>query len=210
LIELIPPLKGGIWNEGRILYGGTDEVGRGALAGPVVAVCVAWDPRYSPPWRVYLKDSKQLVPKKRLEMAERIVSDPHILYGIGYAEVEEIDRLNILKASLLAMERAVSLLPPLKKLWVDGNQPLSLSVPQSPTVDADQWVPWVSAASILAKVFRDHWMSALHALYPPYGFHTNKGYGTQEHLQALKRFGPTPVHRRSFRPVSQLTLFSGV
>lgn len=192
---------------GRQELAGTDEAGRGAWAGPVVAASVSWAPTYDPPWLRSLKDSKLLSFKTREQLALEIIADPRISFAIAWATVEEIDSENILRASLKAMMRAIECLPPPLHLYIDGNQPLPVTLPQTPVVDGDARIPQVSAASILAKVFRDRWMQSLHELYPAYGWEHNFGYGTPEHREALLRWGPTPLHRRSFRPVAFPSLF---
>ena len=180
---------------------GVDEAGRGPLAGPVVAAAVILDA--SRPI-VGLADSKTLSEPRRNELAARIRSSSHA-WAIGLASVEEIDQINILQATLLAMQRAVaglSLTPALA--LVDGNRAPLLSCPVQTVVRGDALVPAISAASILAKVTRDALMVELDAHYPHYGFAVHKGYPTAMHLQALATHGVSPVHRRSFGPVRRL------
>jgi ribonuclease HII len=184
------------------IVGGVDEVGRGAWAGPVVACLVGWSPSYTPSWQELLQDSKTLSPNRREALALKILEDPSVAFTLGWAEVEEIDRLNIRRATLLAMQRAISPLLRILHLYVDGKDRIPESLPQTAVTDGDALIPQVSAASIIAKVFRDRWMKSLHTLYPYYRWEKNRGYGTEEHRQALKRLGPTPYHRRSFRPVA--------
>lgn len=180
------------------LIAGTDEAGRGPLAGPVVAACVILDPARP---IAGLADSKKLTPARREALAEIIRADA-LAWAVAEASVEEIDRLNILRASLLAMERAVAglgIVPDL--LLVDG-----LHCPLAPCrcqaiVRGDATVPEISAASILAKTARDASMRALHECHPQYGFARHMGYPTPEHLDALRRCGATVVHRRTFAPV---------
>jgi ribonuclease HII len=190
---------------GRILFSpvvmGVDEVGRGAWAGPVVACSVGWASSYTPPWQDKLKDSKTLPPSKRESLAYLILEDRSVALSIGWAEVEEIDALNIRRATLLAMQRAVSFHRQILHLYVDGRDTIAGSFPQTAVTHGDALIPQVSAASIVAKVFRDRWMESLHALYPYYRWDRNRGYGTEQHRDALKLYGPTPLHRRSFRPV---------
>jgi ribonuclease HII len=178
---------------------GVDEAGRGPLAGPVYAAAVILDPAR----RVNgLADSKLLTPARREVLAERI-RQRALAWAVAFASVEEIDRLNILRASLLAMQRAVrSLAIAPGEVWVDGNHcPADLGCPARAVVDGDALHKPISAASILAKTARDAEMRALHARYPQYGFDRHKGYGTPEHLALLRRHGPCEIHRRSFMPL---------
>ena len=182
------------------LLAGVDEAGRGPLAGPVVAAAVMLQPGQ----RIAgLADSKTLSAKRREQLAERIRAEA-LCVAVAEASVDEIDRLNILNATLLAMQRAVTALR-LKptQVWVDGNRPPQLSVPVRCIVKGDATVPEISAASILAKVHRDAWCDAFHQQYPDYGFAAHKGYGTAQHLLALRTLGPLDAHRRSFAPVAQ-------
>lgn len=181
-----------------VLVAGIDEAGRGPLAGPVIAAAVILDPATP---IAGLADSKQLTPRQREHLAESIRSRA-LAWALGRAEVEEIDSINILQASLLAMERAVAALKLEPSLaLVDGNRPPRLACRVQTIVKGDATVPEISAASILAKVTRDAEMRELEMRYPGYGFAGHKGYPTAEHLQALDRIGVSPVHRRSFGPV---------
>jgi ribonuclease HII len=182
------------------LIAGVDEAGRGPLAGPVVAAAVMLDERF--PIRG-LADSKQLSPRRREQLYDEIRAKA-LCCSIAQASVEEIDRLNILQATLLAMQRAVNglRLKPTKVL-VDGNRLPLLDVLAEAVVSGDSLVPAISAASIVAKVTRDRLLDDLHALHPGYGFDRHKGYGTAQHLQALQALGPLDVHRRSFAPVAR-------
>jgi ribonuclease HII len=177
---------------------GVDEAGRGPLAGDVYAAAVILNADYNIEG---LADSKTLSEKKRVLLAEQIKS--HALsWSIAVATVEEIDRLNILQATLLAMKRAVeglSVQPVLA--WVDGNQSPRLSCRVQTIVKGDSLIPAISAASILAKTARDEDLQRIHLLYPQYAFDQHKGYGTALHMARLKQYGPSPVHRRSFAPV---------
>lgn len=180
---------------------GVDEVGRGPLAGPVVAAAVILDPRR----RIEgLADSKRLTPQQREVLCAHIV-ERSFAWSIGRAEVMEIDHLNILQASLLAMRRAVEGLDvsPTRAL-IDGNRLPDLACDARAIVGGDALEPCISAASILAKVTRDREMLALHRRFPGYGLDRHKGYPTRQHLEALERLGPSPIHRRSFRPVARL------
>jgi ribonuclease HII len=182
------------------LVAGVDEAGRGPLAGPVVAAAVILD-ELQP--IAGLQDSKKLSEKRRETLYDEILAKA-LCCSIAEASVEEIDTLNILQATLLAMRRAVDglRLKPVKVL-VDGNRLPVLDVRAEAIVQGDARVPAISAASILAKVHRDRMCAQLHAQYPQYGFDRHKGYGTAEHLQALADHGPSPWHRRSFSPVAR-------
>jgi ribonuclease HII len=180
---------------------GVDEAGRGPLAGPVVAAAVVLAPDRP---IAGLRDSKQLSSAQREDLAAQIRAGA-LAFGIGRAEAEEIDRLNILRATLLAMRRAVEgLSVPLVRALVDGNRCPDLPCACQAIVRGDASVPAISAASILAKVARDAEMVVLDAAWPGYGFAVHKGYPTRLHLEALARLGPTAVHRRSFGPVRRL------
>ena len=180
------------------LVAGVDEAGRGPLAGPVVAAAVILDPRRP---IAGLADSKQLTARRR-EVLFDAIRDKALCCAIAEASVEEIERLNILHATLLAMQRAVAglRLPPARVL-VDGNRLPELPMLAEAIVGGDAKVACISAASILAKVHRDRWCDQIDRLWPQYGFAAHKGYGTPQHLAALAQHGPCPVHRRSFAPV---------
>ncbi len=182
------------------LVAGVDEAGRGPLAGPVVAAAVILDD-LNP--IAGLNDSKKLSAARREALFDEIRAKA-LCCCVAEASVEEIDRLNILQATLLAMRRAVQglRLKPAKVL-VDGNRLPPLEVLAEAIVGGDAKVAAISAASILAKVTRDRQLVELHARHPEYGFDRHKGYGTAEHLEALRRHGPLQVHRRSFAPVAQ-------
>ncbi len=182
------------------LVAGVDEAGRGPLAGPVVAAAVILDELH--PIKG-LADSKQLSPARRAALYDEIRAKA-LCCCVAEASVEEIDTLNILQATLLAMRRAVQglRLKPVKVL-VDGNRLPPLDVLAEAIVQGDAKVQAISAASILAKVTRDRLLDALHTQHPQYGFDRHKGYGTAQHLAALREHGPLPVHRRSFAPVAQ-------
>lgn len=177
---------------------GVDEAGRGPLAGDVYAAAVILDPQRHIEG---LADSKVLSEKKRESLAEQIKSNA-LCWSIAIATVEEIDQINILQATLLAMKRAVEGLTIQPEIaWVDGNQPPRLACEVRTIVKGDAQVPAISAASILAKTARDLDLQRLHLLYPQYAFDQHKGYGTALHLARLKQYGPSPVHRKSFAPV---------
>jgi len=178
---------------------GVDEAGRGPLAGPVYAAAVILDPAR----RVNgLADSKVLAPERRELLAGRI-RERAIAWSVAAASVEEIDRLNIFQASMLAMRRAIEALQvPPEEAWIDGTHcPQGLACRARAIVDGDALHRVISAASILAKTARDAEMRALHGLYPGYGFDQHKGYATPEHLEALDRLGPCAIHRRSFATI---------
>jgi len=180
------------------LVAGVDEVGRGPLCGAVVTAAVILDPARP---ILGLNDSKKLTEAKREALFDEIC-EKALSFCIARAEVEEIDRLNILQATMLAMQRAVEGLHVTPKLaLIDGNRCPKLAVPAAPVVKGDSQVPAIAAASILAKVTRDREMSAFELIYPGYGIGGHKGYPTPVHLEALARLGPTPIHRRSFGPV---------
>ena len=183
------------------LIAGVDEAGRGPLAGPVVAAAVILDDLKPING---LADSKQLTAKRREKLYDEIRAKA-LCCSIAEASVEEIDRLNILQATMLAMQRAVRglRLKP-SKVLVDGNRLPPLDVLAEAIVSGDALVPAISAASILAKVTRDRQLEALDLRHPAYGFAQHKGYGTAQHLQALQQHGPLPEHRRSFAPVARL------
>lgn len=188
------------------LVAGVDEAGRGPLAGPVVAAAVILDPRRPIDG---LADSKKLTARRREQLYETILAQA-LCCSIAEATVEEIDRLNILQATLLAMQRAVAglRLPPAKVL-VDGNRLPTLAARAEAVIGGDATVPAISAASILAKVRRDHWCAEIDARWPQYGFAAHKGYGTAAHLAALHVHGACEQHRRSFAPVARLLAEAG-
>lgn len=179
---------------------GVDEAGRGPLAGPVVAAAVILDPDHIPDG---LADSKKLSAARRELLFEQIMAGAHV--GIGEAQVAEIDSINILQATMLAMHRAVAALAlsPVHVL-VDGNRLPIWSFEATAVVKGDDRCLSIAAASIIAKVHRDRIMTALDAAHPGYGWARNAGYGTADHLNGLKLHGVTPHHRRSFRPVREL------
>ncbi len=191
-----PRLAGG-------LTAGVDEAGRGPLAGPVVAAAVILDPQR--PIRG-LRDSKQLTPEERERLAVRIRAES-CAWGIGWADAAEIDVLNILQATLLAMRRALLGLPvPPRRIQVDGDRcpgraMLGLDCEFQAVIAGDARVREISAASILAKTCRDGFMTRVATLYPDYGFERHKGYATEDHLERLARVGPCRLHRQSFAPV---------
>ena len=189
------------FTRGLLLVAGVDEVGRGPLAGPVVAAAVILDPAR---FIVGLADSKKLSEARREALAP-IIREQALAWALGRAEVEEIDAINILQASLLAMRRAVLALSVSPEFaLIDGNRCPDLPCPAEAVVKGDSRVAAISAASIIAKVARDHEMVALDAQYPGYGLAGHKGYPSRVHLAALQQLGVTPIHRRSFAPVRRL------
>jgi ribonuclease HII len=185
--------------DGFLRVAGVDEAGRGPLAGPVVAAaCIL------PEGALFenLNDSKQLSADQRETLFAKIVAFPGIQFGIGKASVGEIDRYNILKATFLAMRRAVAELATAPDfLLIDGNRTPSFEVPTEAVVEGDAKSISIAAASVLAKVTRDRLMVELDAKWPQYGFKRHKGYGTAQHLEAIRVHGPCPIHRKTFDPI---------
>ena len=181
------------------LAAGVDEAGRGPLVGPVMAAAVILDP--AQPIKG-LADSKKLSAQNRARLDLEIRSKA-LAFCVAQASAEEIDQLNILQATMLAMTRAVQGLKVTPvRVWVDGNRVPKLSLPAQAVVKGDSLLDCISAASILAKVSRDHWCETIDLEYPQYGFAQHKGYGTKLHMEALCTFGATPWHRRTFAPVA--------
>ncbi|MCX7592296.1 MAG: ribonuclease HII [Fischerella sp.] len=207
-VELIPTQQKAFWLEFSKLshlcgpVAGVDEVGRGCLFGPVVAAAVIL-PKEALPALIAaeIKDSKKLPSSRRSKIAQHICAIA-VDWKIGFASVAEIDRINILQATLLAMKRAVLKLKVQPTLClVDGNQSIrDLYLPQQTIVKGDERSLSIAAASIVAKVWRDNLLVRLASRYPMYDLERNKGYGSQKHLLALQKYGPSPLHRRSFRP----------
>ncbi|CAA0115684.1 Ribonuclease HII [BD1-7 clade bacterium] len=186
---------------GGHLIAGVDEVGRGPLAGDVVTAAVILDPENPIEG---LADSKRLTEKKRDYLFD-VIKEKALAFAIARCGVDEIDELNILHASMLAMHRAVDLLSPAAEyVLVDGNRLPRWDYPSQPVVKGDDRVPAIAAASILAKVTRDREMIAFDEVYPGYGLAKHKGYPTKQHMQAIKELGVTPIHRRSFGPVKAI------
>ena len=187
--------------QGALCIAGVDEVGRGPLAGPVTAAAVVLDPARIPEG---LNDSKKLTARRRAALCEAILASAQV--SVAHASVEEIDSLNILRASHLAMERALAGLPsPPDLALVDGNHlPRNLPCEGRAIVKGDARCLSISAASIVAKIRRDHVMWDLAQQFPGYGWETNAGYGSRRHMEALQNLGVTPHHRRSFKPVHNI------
>ncbi len=184
-----------------LLTAGVDEVGRGPLAGPVVAAAVILDPDRP---IAGLADSKKLSEKKR-EALYPLIREQAICFAIGEASVEEIDDINILQASLLAMKRAIEALTTRPEhVLVDGNKAPDIRITVDTVIKGDSRVASISAASILAKVYRDRMMVEYHKEYPQYAFHKHKAYGSRQHLQELEEHGPIAIHRKTFAPVRRL------
>ena len=191
-----------------MLIAGVDEAGRGPLAGPVFAAAVILDPQQAIEG---LADSKALSPIKRTRI-DVLIKQRALCWAIAEASVEEIDKFNILQATLLAMNRAVSALTVVPDhVLIDGNQlPNDLLIPAQAIVKGDSKIAAISAASILAKVARDRLMVAYHDDYPNFSFHLHKAYGTKQHLAEIKQFGFLDVHRKSFNPIKTLIAQQGL
>ena len=191
-----------LWRYEREAFGaglklvcGVDEAGRGPLAGPVCAAAVILPPELEIPGH---NDSKKLTDKKRRELYD-VITAQAVTYGIAFASEQEIDEINILQATFLAMERAMQKLsPPSELALIDGNRAKDFGLPVRTIVKGDSLSASIAAASILAKVTRDRLMEEYDAQYPQYGFAVHKGYGTKRHYEALREFGPSPIHRRTF------------
>lgn len=185
---------------GFLRIAGLDEAGRGPLAGPVVAAAVVLPPDLL----IHgVADSKQLAEADRERLYDTITRDA-VAYGIGFADEQTIDEVNILQATIIAMERALAaIVPPPDYLLLDALTLPRIKLPQKAIIKGDHRSHSIAAASILAKVARDRHMCSLHEQYPQYNFHLHKGYGSREHMELLRKHGPCPAHRRSFRPVSE-------
>lgn len=204
-------LENYIRSMGFELIAGVDEVGRGCLAGPVVAAACILD--LSKPFPKELDDSKKLSKKTRKSLEKQIKSQA-VSYSIAEVTAEEIDRINVLQATKKAMLEAINHLQPKPDfVLIDALELRELKIPQKAIVKGDSISASIAAASVIAKVHRDRVMKAMHEIYPVYGFAKNVGYPTKKHREALKRYGPCPIHRKSFRPVyhfiwnEQSTLF---
>lgn len=202
---IMPSFRFELRCEGRVA--GIDEVGRGPLAGPVVAAAAVIDrARAARKLLRMIDDSKKLTLEQREEAYEAMIASGVVQFAVAEASVEEIDRINILQATYLAMRRAVQALADQPEVvLIDGNRaPPQLGCRAETIVGGDAHSYSIAAASIFAKVTRDRYMHALANSYPGYGWETNRGYGSQQHLEALSLLGPTPHHRRSFAPVTRL------
>ena len=186
-------------SQGYKLIAGVDEVGRGALAGPVVAGAVILPRNYSP-WFELVRDSKELSPKKR-ECLFHLITQEAIAVGVGIVSQEVIDTVNILEATKLAMMQAIEKLPEQAQYLLIDGLTLMISIPQKGIIKGDKLCLSIACASIIAKVTRDHIMEELDKVYPGYSLAKHKGYATEEHISRLKQLGPSPIHRLSFAPV---------
>lgn len=200
-----------IWSAGFRSLAGVDEAGRGPLAGPVVAAAVVLDPEFaeaeSSRSLAGLTDSKKISAARRNHFFELLSASPGVRVGVGLSDAAEIDSLNILRATHRAMARALARLhPPAEHALVDGLPVPGLPCASTAIVKGDTLSLSIAAASVIAKVTRDRLLLELDRAYPQYGFARHKGYGTTAHLAALRQFGPSPCHRRSFGPVAQLSL----
>ena len=192
------------FDAGIKLICGVDEAGRGPLAGPVCAAAVILPPGLEIPG---LNDSKKLTDKKRRELYD-IMIEQAVSYGIAFASEQEIDEINILQATFLAMERAIQKLSPQPELaLIDGNRTKDFGLPVRTIVKGDSLSASIAAASILAKTHRDEFMKRIHEEFPQYGWNVNKGYPTKAHREAIARFGATPYHRHTFRLLAEPSLF---
>jgi ribonuclease HII len=197
-----------LWKKGFKVVVGLDEAGRGPLAGPVVAAAVSIIPNSK--FKISkIRDSKKLTPQKREELYRWITQCPFLEWGIGKVSEKVIDRINIFEATKLAMKKAIfNLERKLKRkadfLILEGNFKIDLPIPQKSIIKGDEKVLSCAMASIIAKVTRDKIMEKYAKKFPEYGFEKHKGYGTKFHLKMLKRYGPCPIHRRSFLPVAKI------
>jgi ribonuclease HII len=199
-------LERALWRQGLARVAGVDEVGRGPLAGPVVAAAVmlpaSWYERGVSDALRGLNDSKQLTEAQRERYFAMLTTDPAVCFGLARVEAATIDAINILQATHRAMREALAQLRPAPEhALVDGRPVPTLPMPQTALVKGDARSYSIAAASVIAKVTRDRLMREFDALYPGYGFGGHKGYGTPQHLAALARLGPCPIHRRSFAPL---------
>lgn len=186
-------------SEGYLLVAGVDEVGRGCLAGPVVAAACILDVTKAVPEK--LNDSKKLTVKQRTEIGDQLRADA-LTFGIGAVEAEEIDRINILEATKRAMSLAIAALKPNADfLLIDALQLKQVGLPQKAIIKGDSISYSIAAASVIAKTFRDALMTDYHSQFPQYGFAEHKGYGAASHREAIKEHGPCPLHRKTFRGV---------
>ena len=190
------------WREGFSFVAGVDEAGRGCMAGPVVAAAVIFtDPEQIPGG---IQDSKQMTPAARMEVREKLLSEPTVLWAVGEVQPDEIDRINILQATWKAMRLAVEQLKAAQFILVDGNPVKGFSLPSQSIVKGDAKSLSIGAASILAKTHRDLLMEKYAQQYPQYGFEIHKGYCTEQHIMAVRKYGPCPIHRLSYAPIRNI------
>ncbi|MDY6085003.1 MAG: ribonuclease HII [Dialister sp.] len=199
-VEAMYETESAFYRQGKKLVAGVDEVGRGPLAGPVTVAAVILPPHW---FQAGLNDSKQVSPKKREEIAERIAKEA-VAVSIASTEPEEIDSLNIYEATLFTMYKALKGLSMKPEAVIVDAMPLHLGLPVVSLTHGDEKSASVAAASIVAKVYRDRLMAVYGKEYPEYGFEQNKGYGTAEHMDAIRRYGITRLHRKSFEPVKSM------
>lgn len=201
-----------LWKQGYKLVAGIDEAGRGPLAGPVVAAAVVvLSPKINQPLLQLVNDSKKLSAKQREIIFQIFLKENRLIFGIGKVSEKIIDKINIFEATKLAMQKAVNALT--KKtgkspdfLILDGLHKIKAPFPQKPVIKADAKIFSCAAASIIAKVTRDQLMDKMHTKYPAYNFKKHKGYGTKEHLKAIKKHGPCAIHRKTFAPIKNMAL----
>ena len=190
------------WNEGFSFVAGVDEAGRGCMAGPVVAAAVIFtDPEKIP---AGIHDSKQMTESARMEVRELLLATPSVLHAVAEVPADEIDRINILQATWKAMRMAVAQLPQAQFILVDGNPVKGFELPSQSIVKGDDRSLSIGAASILAKTHRDLLMKKFAEQYPQYGFEIHKGYCTEAHIEAVKKYGPCPIHRLSYAPIRKI------
>lgn len=190
-----------LYDEGYLLVAGIDEAGRGPLAGPVMAAACILPREFDLPG---LDDSKKMSEKKRVFLAAKI-KEQALAFSLGSASPEEIDLINILKATRLAMKRAFDNLAITSDfVLIDGRDTIDIAVTQRTVIGGDGLSACIAAASILAKVARDELMYEMNEIYPEYSFDLHKGYGTRLHLETIRRFGPCPIHRQSFSPIKEI------
>jgi len=200
-IEKLLEIEKGLFAEGYSRIAGVDEAGRGPLAGPVIAAACILPREFDLPG---LNDSKKCSEKKRRELAGKIKRQA-VAFALGSATSEEIDLLNILRATKLAMTRALENLKPNPDyIIIDGRDMLNMDTAQKAIIGGDGLSASIAAASILAKVTRDELMDEMHQIYPEYHFDQHKGYGTKLHMEVISRFGPCPIHRQSFSPIKEM------
>ena len=190
------------WHEGFSFVAGIDEAGRGCMAGPVVAAAVIFtDPAQIPDG---IHDSKQMSPEARMLVREKLLAEPSVLWATAQVEAEEIDRINILQATWKAMRLAAEQLEQTQFILVDGNPVKGLPVPSQSVVKGDARSLSIGAASILAKTTRDLLMEQYAVQFPQYGFEIHKGYCTAAHIEAVKKYGPCPIHRLTYAPIQAI------